>query len=185
MIRIILAFIAVIGGFLVIRLSKRFPGAYRKIIIAVTFLYGLGFLYFTLLSRSPSSGNVVNVVPFYTFMRSLRYPLRLKGMTSKLISGRWREVFTTLVPMRTAVLNILLFIPLGYLIPEWIKKRRASIWTVGLISLGLSCTIEIIQLVTALGWCDVDDLICNVLGGLIGYAAYCIKKDKPKEERIK
>ncbi len=183
MIRIIIALIAVIGGFLVIRLSKRFPGASRKTIIAVTFLYGVGLLYFTLLSRTPSSGNVVNVVPFYTFMRSLRYPIRMKGLPGRLIAGKWREVFTTLVPMRTAVLNIILFIPLGYLIPEWKKKRKATIWTVGLISLGLSCTIEIIQLVTALGWCDVDDLICNVLGGLIGYAVYCIIKSRPKEER--
>ncbi|MGU9068145.1 VanZ family protein [Clostridium perfringens] len=33
----------------------------------------------------------------------------------------------------------------------------------------MSLTIELIQLLTGLGFFDVDDIILNVLGGIIGY----------------
>ncbi|WP_415340200.1 VanZ family protein, partial [Clostridium perfringens] len=38
-----------------------------------------------------------------------------------------------------------------------------------IVSFGISLTIELIQLLTGLGFFDVDDIILNVLGGIIGY----------------
>ncbi|MCM3626250.1 VanZ family protein [Paenibacillus glycanilyticus] len=67
--------------------------------------------------------------------------------------------------------NVLLFVPLGFLLPIlFAKARRFSttiVWTI-LVSL----TIELTQLGTRLGSFDVDDLILNVLGGLIGFAVW-------------
>ena len=37
-----------------------------------------------------------------------------------------------------------------------------------------SVTVELIQLVSKLGSCDVDDVILNTLGGLLGYIMFCI-----------
>lgn len=62
--------------------------------------------------------------------------------------------------------NILLFIPFGMLVPlDW--RRIPLIGTV-LIGFGLSLSIELLQLATARGYFQVDDLIMNALGCLLG-----------------
>ena len=35
-------------------------------------------------------------------------------------------------------------------------------------------TIELVQLITKVGSCDVDDIILNTLGGVIGYILWYI-----------
>ena len=43
-----------------------------------------------------------------------------------------------------------------------------------LYSFSLSLAIELTQLITMVGSCDVDDLILNCLGGLTGYIIYAV-----------
>lgn len=69
--------------------------------------------------------------------------------------------------------NILAFMPLGFLLPILFKKIR-SFKSIILSSLGVSFLIETIQIVTWLGSFDIDDLILNVLGGLIGFLIFYI-----------
>ncbi len=65
--------------------------------------------------------------------------------------------------------NILIFIPFGYLIGTYIKPKK--IWPVVLTALGTSLTVEIVQFKT--GRCfDIDDIILNLLGSIIGYLLY-------------
>lgn len=67
--------------------------------------------------------------------------------------------------------NVLLFVPLGFLLPILIAKaRRFS--TIIVWSLLVSLAIELTQLGTRRGVFDLDDLILNILGGAIGYAAW-------------
>ena len=42
-----------------------------------------------------------------------------------------------------------------------------------LISFEVSLAVELIQLVTRVGSCDVDDMILNTLGGMLGF--FCFK----------
>ncbi|MNC52142.1 VanZ like family protein [compost metagenome] len=65
--------------------------------------------------------------------------------------------------------NIALFVPLGIFIR---LSATGSLFTAILYSLGLSAGLEVSQLLLSMGSFDVDDLILNVLGGLIGYAMY-------------
>lgn len=67
--------------------------------------------------------------------------------------------------------NIFAFSPLGFFLPMLFKKcgRFKNIF---LVSLGASLFIEIVQLIFYLGTCDIDDLILNVLGSLLGYGVY-------------
>lgn len=58
--------------------------------------------------------------------------------------------------------NVLDFVPLGFLFP---KKRRNVVLIAALI---FSAFIEIIQFAFALGWCEIDDIIYNMLGPMIG-----------------
>ena len=65
-------------------------------------------------------------------------------------------------------LNFILFIPIGLLLGFGFKKIT---WKkVLLIGLGISFSIELLQFIFKRGLCEVDDLIHNVLGTLIGYA---------------
>ena len=77
--------------------------------------------------------------------------------------------------------NIVIFIPFGYLISTYIKpKRILSILIVSVIS---SATVEFVQLCIGRSF-DVDDIILNVIGGIIGFLLYigwtAIKKHLPK-----
>lgn len=69
------------------------------------------------------------------------------------------------------ILNIFLFIPFGFLCPL-ISKRYQSVKNTLLIGFGLSLTIEIVQLFTLYRATDIDDLITNIIGTLIGYFCF-------------
>lgn len=69
------------------------------------------------------------------------------------------------------ILNIILFIPLGFLCPL-ISKKYQCIKNTFLIGCGLSLSIEIVQMFTLYRATDIDDLITNVAGTLIGYLGF-------------
>ena len=74
--------------------------------------------------------------------------------------------------------NIILFVPLGYFLPRlWAGLQKW--WRTWLVTLLVMTAVEIIQLFTLRGTCDVDDLILNLLGAAIGYGIFRIlKKDR-------
>ena len=73
--------------------------------------------------------------------------------------------------------NVIMFIPLGFFLPKlWQKQRkfrRTLLTTAGIIIL-----VELTQMFTLLGTCDIDDLILNVTGAAIGYGFYKIFTNK-------
>ncbi|WP_157801893.1 VanZ family protein [Gracilibacillus salitolerans] len=76
--------------------------------------------------------------------------------------------------------NILLFVPMGILLPILSTKLTRLLLTIGITFL-LSLTIEIIQLVTQLGVFDVDDILLNTLGGYVGFLIFVLFKNKKKD----
>lgn len=72
-------------------------------------------------------------------------------------------------------LNVMLFIPMGYLLPyvsEWFRDR---VQTAPLVASFIgSLIIENVQLVSKRGYYDINDLINNTLGGLIGQALFVL-----------
>lgn len=69
---------------------------------------------------------------------------------------------------RNIILSILLFIPLGFLLPLWSEKFQ-KVWRTVLCGFVFIFTIELVQLISLLGVFDVNDLINNTLGILVGY----------------
>lgn len=64
-------------------------------------------------------------------------------------------------------LNIAVFVPFGALLfLRWPRLRKISSCTA--LSAAFSLVIELLQLIFRRGVCDIDDLICNTAGGLIG-----------------
>ena len=79
--------------------------------------------------------------------------------------------------------NVCLFIPLGGLLPCVFRTLRKSAWKTVLICLTLSLCIEIIQYFVG-RVADMDDLICNVLGGVFGRALYTVAAWAMKKVRF-
>lgn len=70
------------------------------------------------------------------------------------------------------IANIVVFIPMGYLIPHVV--RRPSFLKTVVYSLASILSIEIIQFLTYLGAADIDDVLLNLVGCVMGYAVYVI-----------
>src|SRR5699024_3942675 len=64
--------------------------------------------------------------------------------------------------------NILWFIPFGMLQPL-LQHRRPHFFSTVLLGMLLSLSIETLQFFLATGVADIDDLIFNTLGTVLGY----------------
>ena len=71
--------------------------------------------------------------------------------------------------------NVALFIPTGIILPI-LYKRLNSFWKVIMAGAGISLCIEVIQLLLANSVTDIDDLIMNTAGVIIGYGVFSIGK---------
>ncbi len=69
--------------------------------------------------------------------------------------------------------NIIAFIPLGIYLPLSHKLFK-SLLVIPIISLLVPITIESLQLITTLGSFDIDDIILNSIGIMIGYLCYTL-----------
>lgn len=65
--------------------------------------------------------------------------------------------------------NILVFIPLGIFL-VFLFKRFNTLRDVVKISIIVSMSLEILQFVLQLGQFDIDDIILNVIGSIVGFA---------------
>ncbi len=71
--------------------------------------------------------------------------------------------------------NVLCFIPFGFLFPTLSYKRGYKNGvTVTLLAAVFSILIETAQLIAKVGAFDVDDIMLNTLGGVIGYIIFVI-----------
>lgn len=68
------------------------------------------------------------------------------------------------------ILNIILFVPYGFLLTLIQSKIKTlhRFFIIFIESLLLSVIIEVIQRITKLGYFEVEDIICNTFGGIIG-----------------
>ena len=74
---------------------------------------------------------------------------------------------------RNIVLNILLFVPLGFLLPLGIRFFR-RFWATYLAGLAVTVLIESAQLILERGVAEADDILNNFLGTMIGYGCYIL-----------
>ncbi|NMD71487.1 VanZ family protein [Bacillus sp. DNRA2] len=93
-----------------------------------------------------------NVIPFKTIFINIHS-----------LSG-WHD-FSNLVG------NIVAFIPFGIFLVLLSKNNKLSFIGGLTLSLSLSLCLECLQVVFSLGIFDVDDLILNTSGGVLGYGA--------------
>lgn len=92
------------------------------------------------------------------------------------VTGLTLDISVNLIPFRDFfsspegyILNVIMFIPMGFLLPVIWKRLRAP-WKTALAGLCLSLSVEILQLFT-FRTTDIDDLITNTIGTFVGYVA--------------
>ena len=91
------------------------------------------------------------------------------------------EIFSSMF-FKNVIGNMIMFIPYGLFVSYFLRIDKKTI--IILLSLITSCTIEITQLIIGRVF-DVDDILLNVIGGLVGYLLYkLIEKIRNKLPKI-
>ena len=76
--------------------------------------------------------------------------------------------------------NVIMFIPLGFFLPL-VFPALGKFWRTILATALIIIAVELTQLFTLLGSCDIDDLILNVVGAAIGYSLFKCLTKKPAQ----
>ena len=79
--------------------------------------------------------------------------------------------------------NILGFVPAGFFIPMLWGKRRGFLFTI-CVTFEMSLAVEILQLCFRVGSFDVDDIILNTLGGILGFVLLILVGKWVNHEKI-
>mgnify|MGYP004501150413 CR=1 FL=1 len=109
----------------------------------VLIFYLVMLVQIALLSREPGSRTTTDLIPFSTW-----------GTSAQSRAYEYE--------------NILMFLPMGFLLPAFFKLLRRLYYVVVVLIL-FSCVIEITQFVTQRGFLQTDDVIMNTIGGIGGY----------------
>ena len=111
---------------------------------------------------------------YLSYLISLTLSGREAGSRSNKINLELFGTFSTDGSIsKNAAENVLLFIPFGILVPlmgHFFKRW----WNLTLLAFISSMLIELTQLITARGYFEVDDIVLNTLGALLGYMAFSV-----------
>ncbi len=102
----------------------------------------------------------MNLIPFKTI--------------TEFITALMENRINTNIVVENILGNLLMFLPMGIYLPIYLKNK-ISIKKFIIIMLILFIGVELVQLLTKRGAFDVDDLILNLAGSIIGYGIYRIK----------
>ncbi|WP_141544736.1 VanZ family protein [Bacillus thuringiensis] len=138
---------------------------YICMVVAVTlFPLPIGFP-----SNIENLNRSVNIIPFASIIKDI-------NQIGSAYDGD--ALFMIGLIVRNVGGNILLLMPLGFLAPILWDKYKKFKNTI-LLGFTISVSIELLQLIESLfsGWTrviDTDDVICNILGSILGYCIYTI-----------
>lgn len=153
---------------------------HRKAVHAVTvglfFCYVILLCYFLFLSEGYGR---MNEEQEYRYNLKLFYEIRRFWIYRRTLG--WKNVLVNLVG------NIAAFVPFGFFLPL-LKREWNRFFYVMLASLAFSLVVETLQLLWRVGAFDVDDLLLNTMGGilgLLGFRVFCrifCRKGREKHE---
>lgn len=180
MIRILTISILVLGCLLTLFCIQRCIKSARKVwavkIILFTIYFG-GYLYFTFFSREAGAVAVIRLQPLRAYRLAFTFDSGFLHVIKQIFTQGLGKGFNSIhiestESLKGIILNILLFIPFGYMLPCIFRKLQKALWSVILIGFICSLLTETVQLVTHLGWFDLDDLLNNTIGCIVGIILY-------------
>ncbi len=138
---------------IIMRLTIFFKGERRRAVIHEE-IFNLFFITYLLIlfrlvtSQDISAYNSTNLMPFREI---LRYDIGTTGFYKQVVG------------------NILLFIPFGYFVTAYCNIKNLG--TITVVTMLSSFVIELVQHFIGRSF-DVDDIILNVVGGILGFLIY-------------
>lgn len=160
LIRFVVIAACVLAGYWAIRTGNSF------LRLVVTVIYGCALIYYVFASRMLTAAVYYWQHPAQMAAGSevLKDPAFWKwGLKKVFASSNYGGRYGFLM-------NVLLFMPLGYIIPSW-SKWLHSIMITTFMAFCLSWFIEHFQRMTGLGTYDVNDMIANTMGAFLGAVA--------------
>lgn len=141
---------------------------YRTGAVLIFIIYIAALIYFLFFSerlgRSAGLEYRYNFTPFKEIMRYVRQLLRHPNTYG-------------MISIVNLLGNVVVFMPFGYLIPR-VLGNRINIIHATLVGMEFSILVELLQLITKKGCCDVDDVILNTIGAFLGYVFYYFVRRK-------
>ncbi len=142
----------------------------RQVLRILFFVYSL-FLLWLLFFRSPSHNVELSYRQHLELNTNLKPLLTIRNYLYVIVHRSNPALIRHCVINLAG--NVLLFIPMGCMMPALFRKQR------NLLLFLLTCTalilsVELAQLFSLLGSFDVDDIILNLGGLLIGYGLFWI-----------
>ncbi|MBD5540667.1 MAG: VanZ family protein [Lachnospiraceae bacterium] len=140
-------------------------------------IYFCGFLYFTFFSREAEQETFAMLQPLRAYKLAFTFDSGFLHVIKQIFTEGPRVGFDSIhiestETLEGIILNILLFVPFGYMLPCIFRKMQKALWGVVLIGFVCSLLTETVQLVTNLGWFDLDDLLNNTIGCIVGVVFY-------------
>lgn len=135
------------------------------------------------IQNNRQENKVIHIIWVYIFLLYLYLTFSVAGIGSIWDIGHYDRIIRleeiNLIPFQsegimTYVLNIIMFLPLGFLIPLIWKQYRNPL-KILLIGFCFSLSIEICQLFNRRNT-DIDDLMMNTLGAVVGYFIWKLTK---------
>ena len=150
----------------------------QRLLACGVLLYMLVFAWLVFFSRSSTGDYNVHVAPLEDLKNAFSTPTGFTGWFRTLFREGISSAFSQISIVRPEdisqfFLNVMVFIPIGYLLPyafPWFRDR-VRVRPV-LFCLLLSFLAENLQLISRRGMYDFDDIISNTLGGWIGQLLY-------------
>ncbi len=168
--------LCVLGTLLLIPLGGRLFFSYKRLYqYALLTGYVGGVLWLTLVKRLGMEVSQVRFQPFFVARQLLNCWLGIKKISASACRAILKNSPNLLdgthaTPIEDLILNVILFIPLGFLLPYiWPKL---NFWKTALLGFLFSAGIEGTQYFAQLGCCDIDDIINNTIGTCIGYGCF-------------
>ena len=140
----------------------------RPVVIVIFCVYLAILAYFLFFSERYGRGET----------REYHYNLELFREIKRYIA--YRDQFGVEYFMVNIVGNVLAFLPFGFFVPILSPKNRKFFW-VTLYGFEFSLMVELVQLSFQVGTFDVDDLLLNTIGSMLGYIAFLICKKRLKK----
>ncbi len=94
----------------------------------------------------------------------------------------WKKY--SLRDLQNCIFNILMFVPLGVFLPLLFTKFKSFKWLLPVVVIA-TLSIETYQTLTGAGIFELDDLINNSLGGIMGYQLYRLGSSIVQHKKVK
>lgn len=166
----------------------------QSVLYAIIGIYVLAVAFLVFFSRSATRDYQVHIALFEDLKNAVHIDFGFLGFIKTVFtngfSAAWSHVnIDNAKDIAQVYMNIMLFVPMGYLLPYVFDWFRAKVRIRPAVAcFVIAFLIENLQLIFRRGFYDIDDLVSNTIGGIIGQflylaVAYVVQHPNWRKER--